>query len=537
MTIAVGFSWRSSLRRPGTVALAILLAALSLAEHIGWRLEIDALRDLLNAAGVGQGIAADVARQVDPAGARLRAARGLLAAELDPGTFTELAPGERRTRAAAGLPNLERAEALARSAVARRPAAWQGYLIAGAAAFLARSRAQDPRLAANRDFWEAPLLHASRLAPAQPEPARFLAAAYLNEWSRLGPDRRRAALPAIRDALANPPTLELLLETWIRLAPSLETALAVVPDTSRAWSRVAAFFATREDWERYCLAQERRERARLREGELAIEEAARLIRAWDERRARTLLLTTLDGMPIRAPYDALLEAVMKTLPPGPVSAASAARLEAWLGWATDRCLSGSCVLQPQTIERIAGLAAPETAPARAEAALLSGDLPAAERLERRSFEPLTEAWSTYALLKALVLAERGQEQKARDALDLVSPSWRERGEYRLARVRAGLQADRIVELPTPWTRTPRRWEAILPQASAGTVIVLAASSDSAGGPVEVLWNGELLGYVRVLGGTRRLLTPPIWLPVNRLSVLELEGRSLRLEPIALRPPA
>src|SRR6187551_3512909 len=110
----------------------------------------------------------------------LAAAAALLLAAL---AVTQLR-AERATRAgvAHAGDELRRSDELAAATLRRRPSSWQAAMVLGGARLLRIARANDDAPYRAPERWRAPLRHAARLAPGEPEPLRLLALGYLTSW-------------------------------------------------------------------------------------------------------------------------------------------------------------------------------------------------------------------------------------------------------------------------------------------------------------------------------------------------------------------
>jgi hypothetical protein len=188
--------------------------------------------------------------EADPSWARIWLARAVLWRELDLVRSTNLSTKEREARLARGLEMLEQMRQIAAIEWLQHPARWHAALALGGTTHLLWSRAGDPRLTSERSRWELPLLAANSLGVDEVEPARFLAAGYLGGWSTLSLDERDRAAEVLRKAFTEPDTFNLLVERWLRVAPDLQAAYSVVPETSEAWAKLAEIYKQRQDLER-----------------------------------------------------------------------------------------------------------------------------------------------------------------------------------------------------------------------------------------------------------------------------------------------
>ncbi|HEX9671664.1 MAG TPA: hypothetical protein VGC93_19500, partial [Thermoanaerobaculia bacterium] len=192
-------------------AIALLAAPLPLVPWREWRAAQERLAGVLRASGgdLPPRVAADVRREPDPHRAAAVAATALLAAELNPRTAA--GPGGAERQAAA--------RALAARVLAARPAAWDAATVLGASTYLTWARGRDPRLLTSYASWEEPLLAALARGPGKREPRRFLAAAYLELWPALAPEKRAFAHRLLARAFRDHETFRALIGPWLAVAP------------------------------------------------------------------------------------------------------------------------------------------------------------------------------------------------------------------------------------------------------------------------------------------------------------------------------
>jgi hypothetical protein len=532
-----GTPWAGPALRLALALAAIALALATLAERRALEAARGAARSWLERAGVTLD-SSGLGREPDPDGVRLRAARAVLAAELDPARRQGISPEQAARETAARMAEAARA---GREVLARRPASWEAALVAGAATYLGWSQARDPRLFTAYRQWEAPLETALRLAPAKREPARFLAAAYLEIWPALSPRKREIARGLLTAIFRQPDDLARLLEPWLDTAADRREAFAVLPDDPDAWERVGKAYARRGDLAGYAAARQRRDEALLAtlRRDLAAADRRRDDGQRDE--ARVLYLTVAEQALPEPRYQALLEQALERCPAGPVDGATAARLAPHLARALDRCLFATCDLRPAALERLSRFVRdPEPAQA-ALAALFAGDLPRASLWERRTEGLGTEAWAPYLITKARGLAARGQVDEAREALGQVHLSWQGRPLYWQAQAevaraagdgRAGAIAEaRLAALARrsweahdwTWSRGTARLEMLAAAPAAGLDLALD-QVPATGSLVELRLDGVTVGDfpVRATGGAApalRLATPV----KAGLHVLELDS--------------
>jgi hypothetical protein len=483
--------------------------------------------------------AAALSREPDAERVRLRAARAVLAAELDPTRHQGIPPQQAAREGAARMAETART---GREILARRPASWEAALVAGAATYLGWSQARDPRLFTAYRQWEAPLATALRLAPSKREPVRFLAAAYLETWPALSPRKREVARGLLAEVFRDPEDLARLLGPWLDTAADRGEAFSVLPDDPEVWKRVADAYARRGNLPGFAAARGRGEEALLARLRRDLLEADRLRGEGRLEDARALYVSVAERSRPEARYRGLLEGALERCPPGPVDSRTAERLEPHLSRALDRCLFAGCELAPAALKRLSRFVRDPAPPQAALAALFAGDLPRAGLYERRTEGLGTEPWAPYLIAKARVLAARGRVDEAREALSLVNLSWMRRPLYWQARAEvaraagdAGQAAEAQAHLAaaarrawpaTEWTwhRGVARLEMVTDAPAAGLAVGLDSVPET-GSLLELRLDGAAVGAfpVRPLAGAA---APALRLevPLGRgLHVLEVES--------------
>lgn len=529
--------WTGPALRAALALTAITLALTAAGGYRALRTSRDAESARLERDGVSLDTAA-LGREPDPDGVRLRAARAVLAAELDPARRQGLPPEQAARESAA---RMAEAAATSRGVLALRPASWEAALVAGAATYLEWSQARDPRLFTAYRQWEAPLETALRLAPAKREPVRFLAAAYLEIWPALSPRKREIAHGLLTEVFRDPEELSALLSPWLDTAADRREAFSVLPDDPEAWEKVERAYAERRDLAGLTEARQRRERSLLSRLRRDLLRADRLSEQGDEEEARDLYLSVAGRARPEARYLDLLQSALQRCPPGPVDAATAKRLAPHLARALDRCLFASCDLPPATLKRLAHFVRDQEPSQAALAALFAGDLPRAALYERRTEGLGTEPWAPYLIAKARVLAARGQADDAREALALVHLSWQGKPLYWQAQAEvaraagdasAGARAAaRLAGLtrrawsPQDWTwhRGTARLEMMTAAPAAGLAVALDQVPAN-GALVELRLDGAAVGQFPVRPPAAAAAPLRVAAPLGRgLHVLELES--------------
>lgn len=532
-----------------TAAVA-LAAALAVADYRAWEGEQRRLAELAQETGALEhfpGLVRAQRREFHVAFARLGLARALLALELDRRWLADLPEAAREAEVERGFARLAVARNLALATLARQPGAWQAAYVLGGSNYLALSRRGDPAVRANPALWEDLLLRARDLAPEQPEPTRLLAAAYLGNWSRMGADERTAATAVVAEALRNPSSFDLLMPAWLRVAPSLDAALAVVPDDPRAWLQLQSLFAGRGDLERFRDATARLEASLPPFVEARLAEAASLLARGATKEARELLSWQISLLRPSRDDAPLFERALALLPPGPVAGEWPG---AWVGWAVELAPFGGSPLPQASLSRLAGLARQLPAPLAAAAAVAAGDLAKGQRLERASAPAVEESWALYRLLAGQELLRRGDAAAAAPTLAAVTGSWgrspvawvaRQQAAAALGdaagtdRAQAVLAASAAESWPAAAWEPGRRPRLTVLASSPGRLAV-DLETDAAGAVVELLWDGKRQGFFAARPGTTVTLDPDLAGGPHALDVVSLLGRSLQPAAARLLPP-
>jgi hypothetical protein len=453
--------------------------------------------------------AAALDREPDPERVRLRAARAVLVAELDPARQQGAAP-----ESAGRMTEVARA---GREILARRPASWEAALTAGAGTYLAWSQTRDARLFTAYREWHDPLVAAYHLGPDQGDPVRFLTAAYLETWPALSPHRRQLARGLLAEVFRNPEDLARLLGPWLDTAADRREAFAVLPDDPEVWERVAKAYSQRGDLDGFAAAQGRGEAALLAALHRKLLTADQLRGDGRLEEARVLYLAVAERARPEARYRGLLAGALERCPPGPVDRRTAERLAPHLARALDRCLFAGCELSSAALKRLARFARDPDPSQAALAALFAGDLPRAELYERRTEALGTDRWAPYWIAKARVLAARGRADEAREALTQVSLDWQRRPLYWQVRADvaraagdAGSAAEAGAHLaaaarrtwPTTdwtWHRGVARLEAVTSAPASGLTVRLDSVPEH-GSLVELRVDGAAVGAFPVRPG-------------------------------------
>lgn len=490
------------------LALTVLaLAGVSAFEHRVWRTEQRRLEDLLASAAplaLPERLAVEVERETDPARARLRAARGIFAAELSrrPPELPPGSPGALADARASGR-RLEEAARLAAESFAVRPAAWEGPLVIGGAVYLGRLRTEDERLIRAYRDWEQPLLAARELAPGRFEPEVVLAHAYSRLWSVLSEEKRRFAFRLIRRGLADRYSRQDLLPAWLAAAGAdRRLAFSAIPDDPEAWSEVRQLYSQVPDWAAMRDARVRFRRALKGRLATALDQARRQVRRGNVDGGRELYLDLIVRAGEADDGERLLPIAFDECPAGRADAATAARLGAALGWLLDRCGYAQCPIGPASLVRLARLSGEKDPTTAALAARLGGDLDLA-----RSYE-----------------GQAGDAFGRRGGFELPSPQ-----------LLAALATEVWPESGWTMLEGRARRELVASRAARGIEVAIAEVA-TGGAVVEVRADGRFAGTYVAKAGT------PLGLPLavlpgrHLIEVVAINGGPVRPGAVRLLPP-
>lgn len=490
-------------------------------------------------------LASEVGRHYDPIFAELRVARALLNDELDRSWMSGMPAAQQRLEAERGLTRLRDARALAEASWPRRPSSWEAALVQGGAAYLELYRTRDSRLIAGSEMWERPLLAAHRLGPSQTGPVRFLAAAYLGNWSSLAAEQRRTAAALVAQGFRDRRTFLLLIRDWLRVAPTRRQALEPIPDQPWAWETLMRIFAAAGDHEWEVAARRRWHDSLEADQERVLADARTALIRGEKRRARHLLLTLLERLPRSLGFAPTMGELLEILPPGPTGGEHAAAFADWLDWALELCVLKECPFEERASSRLALLSGDLLPATRALAFLAAGDLPQAQLVQRRFAQTAIDAWVPYFLLKAEVLARSGRFEDAVQSLAALPASSRDQPRFWIAqREIARLAADSTGEAEsalalsglsrstwslTDWRRTAStaRLE-VLPETEASGLTIEVVDAEPGGAIFDVLWDGRLVAIRRTTGPEARFeIELPVEAGLHYLDIVFHSGGSAR----------
>jgi hypothetical protein len=536
------------------ISAATLLIALSFAEYQAWREAVDQALRTLTEMELSTGsprLRDDLASERDPVRTRLRLARALLADELDVARLARTPLDARESVRARGVKRLQAVEDLAVEALSRRPSSWQAAMLLGGARHLRLLRGRDARLATEENSWRVPLDLARRLAPSHAEPTRLLAAVELGNWSRMSHDRRQGTVDLLETAFEDNTSFELLIERWLVVAPSFNTALSIVPPRPRPWDRIRRIYASRRDWDRYVRAHGHYKDALFEDLDRRLDEARIQITSGKEMVGSAQLKRVARDLPRERRFLHLLDRFVELLEntPRPLHPRGET-LSRWLDWLIDQCLLEECPRSPTTMARLVTLGGDLRFDQVAAVALLAEDWDLARLYESRAESTADSSWAPYKLLQARRLTDAGDLNGARVALDAVHLDWRETPLYALARLSLASAARdeqrqaewqrRVARLQQPlrpgseWTRSDDTWRLVfLSRLDSSGLEIAIDGARPAGSPVAVTLDGEVIGWFPVFKSDILDLDIEITEGVHRLELSPLLDHSLVPGPIRL----
>lgn len=413
-------------QNPGTVVLLSLCAALAVslvANYLSWAGNREHLQNLLASTGVAdfnETAVRGVSRERTAHHAQLLAARALVHEVM---SIDVDASGESVLSVEQRVLGLQEARELTRKALRAQPNSWQASMLLGASRYLEWSLTQDRRLFESAAAWEEPLRQAVEVTGGKAEPRRMLAAAYLETWWALAPDKKQEARVLLQDLFEQDERSFISLSPrWLQVArqpgsPGLEEAFGIIPDRPRAWGHLRSLFRLQHDWRAFVDAHERwlvALRASFRQD---LDEAHERMRLGDFEQSRILCLGVLRRAPRQLDFVPLVVEALETFPPGLRGLSSNTQLQSWLRWSLELDGLGIPTLTPNTVKRIAD-AAGDLAPAEeAQVALMSHDSLALALFERRVQAELR--WRRFLLRRARQLTEEGDFAGAAERLGRV----------------------------------------------------------------------------------------------------------------------
>ncbi len=500
------------------LALCLLLSLEALAGYLRWRanqarlsaiLSEYASREIKSGAGSEEGERAGaVLRRVSfertPHHAKLAVARVLV---------YEVLAGGRPASA-----RLAHARELALEVLRQQPNNWQASMFLGAATYLDWSTRSDRRLFTAAARWQQPLLEALAAAPGQPEPRRFLAAAYLENWAALSAARKAFAGELVKTMFRrDPSSFDHLGPIWFEVAGESADAQEVIPDLPRPWLILERSFAEKQDWASFCLAHDRYSGALRRQLCRHLDEAQQRRRLGDLSHSRQMCLSVVVSCPLDGRFADLVSRAFEIYPPGLHGLRSKAALDKWLRWALELNAIGLDPFSPRVINRLTDAAGTLDPPTGAMAALIASEVYHVGRYERLADSKRSKEWAPFLIAKSRWLIDREDLGSASEALGEVHRSSRSSASYWLARRRLARATGALSDLATAeeqlagirsrqWRALDWRWRgrrAVLElqaEIAAPGLSITVNKAPEGGAVAELLWDGSVVALRPVAAG-------------------------------------
>jgi len=306
--------------------------------------------------------------------------------------------------------------------------------------------------------------------------------------------------------------------------------------------------------------------------------------------ARSALFGVVADAPTEVRFAGIVDRALRSVPPGPASRQVTPALRDWLRWQLDsgtghpldrlqwepRNAAGetdppgaSDGLSPAAIARLRSAAFPGGAerqdlPLAARAALATpGDgadpIVRADRIERHADAPWSPEWARYFIDKARTLIAEHRLAEARETLNRVHPSWRDRPLYWLAlhewressargpRDPGGADAaiDSLSRLASrAWRGIDWSWDgpeaellALIRPPTTGTGFRIAiAEAPPPGAAIEISVDGAATGCRPVRTGEVVTVSAPIVPGLHRISLRTLTGGQVWPGPVEVIEP-
>lgn len=552
------------------LALCTALAVTLVANYLSWQANRDKLHEILSAndvADFNETAVRGISRELTSHHAQLLAARALVHQVMSVDVDQEGQPVLSVTERVRGL---QEARDLARQVLRAQPNSWQAAMFLGASRYLEWSLTEDRRLFESSSAWEEPLRRAVAVTGGKAEPRRMLAAAYLETWWALAPEKKRDAKNLLREVFAHDDrSFTSLSPRWLEVArrpgtADLTEAFEIIPDQPAAWHYLESLFRRQNDWRAFVAAYQRRLESMESSFVRNLAEARERLRLGDFEQSRSLCFDVLRQAPRQLRFAPLVVQALKIFPPGLRGLSSDTQLQQWLRWSLELDGIGVTTLTPTTAKRIADAAGVLSPADEAHVALMSNDFLALGLFERRAQPELQ--WRRFLLRRAQLLIEEGQLQEAAERLKKVdrlaaleAPYWLVRrqlatAEMNLATLSAEERTRAAEAAQTAATELSQiaqeEWTALIwkgstshstlqlfPSRPATGLDLTIAKAPPEGAVVDILWNGSLVATRPVASGHPLRLSLPIEQKLYLLEVRSLTPSSVVPGSVRLRPRA
>lgn len=317
------------------------------------------------------------------------------------------------------LAALDQAEALARQALRAESESWQASMLIGASIYLRRSLSADRRLITEAADWEDPLKKSVGAAASKTEPRRILAAAYLETWAYLSPEKKDLTRQLLTQVFQNDErALRRLVPLWLQLAEDEGEAMSVVPPTADAWQFVKFTYGQAKRWSSYARAQQGLFDALEVELAAQLDEAEQRARLGDEDTSRQLCLTVVQRAPRQLRFVPFVIRALEIFPPGLQNGRSNDGPAAWLRWAVDMDVVSINPLPPTVVDGLMAISGGGLeASVAAHAALLADNAYNVGRFEKQVAFKSNLEWAPFLVAKARRLVDLEVTDLAQESLD------------------------------------------------------------------------------------------------------------------------
>ncbi len=564
--------WRDRAARAALFVVCILLSAEALATASRWHANRDRLSKILSESGtdapisLSEAVRSDSAEGDDDLGAAIRRvafertphhAKLTVARTLVYQAMADSAAGT-RAGGAETASHLAVAREMALEVLGQQPNSWQALMFVGAATYLEWSLTSDRRLYTSAAEWEQPLLEALEQARGQPEPRRFLTAAYLETWAALSAAKKARARELARAMFReDPDSFDRLGPVWLEVAGDLEDSLEAIPDLPGPWHALQRHFAQTRDWDSFCMAHGRHIDALRRKLTEDLEEAEQRLRLGDLAGGRQVCLSVVFNSPRDGTFADLVSRALELYPPGLQGRSTKDTLSEWLRWALELNAFGIDPFNPRVIRRLTDSIGELDAPSGALAALIAGDTYHVNRYKKLADYAQRKEWAPFLIAETRWLIERQTREDleaAARALGDVHRSAESSATYWLARRQLARANGDFSDLATAdrrlaafrsdrWQAGDWRWRGrrvtleLHPEGPGTGLAVTIARAPAGGAVAELAWDGSSIAIQPVASQqTIRLdldVEPrPHVLELRALAGGEIEPGSVRL----LRPP-
>jgi hypothetical protein len=515
----------------------VLLALASLLHFLRWKENRDTLLQLLETVEPAELRASAISKiryEHDRHHARILAARALVNGVL------QLAPELRTAESGLARKHLAEAEKLSTEALRAQPNSWQAAMLVGTARYLAWSIDRDRRLVEQAAAWEEPLRWAVESTGGKAEPRRLLAAAYLETWWALSPDKRRQARELLAEVFRQDERAyrQLVLQ-WFEAAGSRNEGFELIPPNPSAWAHLHSIFRQAKDWPAVAAVRWRHLDALEQDLDLRLAETERRFALGDIEGGRNLCLEILAASPPQERFAPFVERALALYRPGLNRLPSTAPLGAWMHFLLRLDLvEQEPLLSQGALNRLNDLLDNLEPPGRLHAALLGQDVPRLREIHR--FVESTRVWTPFLLAQARLRLQAERPAEARAILEQAAPISKTELPWIRLRARVAAEEDDPEQAAVAEEALARHrktaWNALdwstgdgpsslylLPERAGSGLRIWLADGPVQGGVLELLWDGQLIAVRTVAPSDRLDLDFPVTPEMHLLEIRSLAG--------------